>query len=75
MSRKGNCWDIAVAENLFKTLKVEFVYQNRFKNKHEAESSISEYFEKFYNTNRRHRLQVEREDSEDNKPIILKNRN
>lgn len=53
MPRKGNCWDNAVAENLFKTLKVELIYQNRFKNKHEAESSISEYIEKFYNTNRR----------------------
>jgi putative transposase len=55
MSGKGNCWDNAVAENFFKTLKVELIYQNRFQNKHEAESSISECIEKFYNTNRRHR--------------------
>jgi putative transposase len=55
MSGKGNCWDNAVAESFFKTLKVELIYQNRFQNKHEAESSISEYIEKFYNTNRRHK--------------------
>jgi putative transposase len=54
MSGKGNCWDNAVAESFFKTLKVELIYQNRFQNKYEAESSISEYIEKFYNTNRRH---------------------
>ncbi|MFV5699778.1 IS3 family transposase [Flavobacterium sp. ZT3R17] len=55
MSGKGNCWDNAVAESFFKTLKVELIYQNRFQNKHEAESSISEYIEKFYNTDKRHR--------------------
>jgi putative transposase len=54
MSGKGNCWGNAVAESFFKTLKVELIYQNRFQNKYEAESSISEYIEKFYNTNRRH---------------------
>ncbi|WP_367881672.1 IS3 family transposase [Flavobacterium sp. ZE23DGlu08] len=31
MSRKGNYWDNTVAENFFKTLKVELIYQNRFK--------------------------------------------
>ena len=54
MSGKGNCWDNAVAESFFKTLKTELIYQNRFRNKYEAESSISEYIEKFYNTDRRH---------------------
>jgi putative transposase len=54
MSAEGNCWDNAVAKRFFKTLKVELIYLNHFQNKHEAESSISEYIEKFYNTNRRH---------------------
>lgn len=54
MSAKGNCWDNAVAESFFKTLKTELIYHNSFQNKREAESSISEYIEKFYNTNRRH---------------------
>ncbi|KAF2515038.1 IS3 family transposase [Flavobacterium zhairuonense] len=55
MSGKGNCWDNAVAESFFKTLKTELTYHKRFLNKQEAESSISEYIEKFYNINRRHK--------------------
>jgi putative transposase len=55
MSRKGNCWDNAVAESFFKTLKVELVYQNKYQTKQEAELSIFEYIEIFYNTNRRNK--------------------
>jgi putative transposase len=54
MSRKGNCWDNAVAESFFKTLKVELVYQNKYITKSEAILSVFEYIETFYNTNRRH---------------------
>ena len=54
MSRKGNCWDNAVSESFFKTLKVELIYRNNYQTKKEAEASISEYIEKFYNTQRRH---------------------
>lgn len=54
MSRKGNCWDNAVAESFFKTLKVEFVYQNRFRTYQEASISIFEWIETWYNRNRRH---------------------
>jgi len=54
MSRKGNCYDNAVAESFFKTLKVELVYQNKYKTKEKAEKSISDYIENFYNTCRRH---------------------
>ena len=55
MSRKGNCWDNAVAESFFKTLKVELIYQNRYQTRQEAELSIFEYIETFYNTKRRHK--------------------
>ena len=55
MPRKGNCWDNAVAESFFKTLKAELVYQNKYQTKQEAELSIFEYIETFYNTNRRHK--------------------
>lgn len=55
MSRKGNCWDNAVAESFFKTLKAELIYQNYYQTKSEAELSIFEYIEAFYNTNRRHK--------------------
>lgn len=54
MSRKGNCYDNAVAESFFKTLKVELVYQNKYLTKEKAEKSITDYIENFYNTCRRH---------------------
>lgn len=55
MSRKGNCWDNAVAESFFKTLKVELIYQNKYETKSEAKLSIFEYIETWYNRNRRHK--------------------
>jgi len=54
MSRKGNCWDNAVAESFFKTLKAEEVYNKTYLNQKEAEIAIFEYVEGFYNQNRRH---------------------
>jgi putative transposase len=56
MSRKGNCWDNAVAESFFKTLKVELVYQNNYRTKHQAALSVFEYIETWYNKNRRHKI-------------------
>ena len=55
MSRKGNCWDNAVAESFFKTLKVELIYQNKYETRKQAELSIFEYIEVWYNQNRRHK--------------------
>lgn len=55
MSRKGNCWDNAVAESFFKTLKVELVYHNKYQTRKEAELSIFEYIETWYNRKRRHK--------------------
>lgn len=54
MSRKGDCWDNAVAESFFKTLKVEHVYRQRFTDKQEAAVSVFEWIETWYNRNRRH---------------------
>lgn len=54
MSRKGNCWDNAVAESFFKTLKVELVYRHRYSSRKEAALSIFEWIETWYNKNRRH---------------------
>jgi len=54
MSRKGNCWDNAVAESFFKTIKSELIYHNKYANKQEAALSIFEYIETWYNKNRRH---------------------
>jgi transposase InsO family protein len=54
MSRKGNCYDNAVAESFFHTLKTEHVYWHRYTTRAEARQSIFEYIEMFYNRQRRH---------------------
>jgi len=54
MSRKGNCWDNAVAESFFATLKLELVYQNHWRTRTQARSAVFEYIELFYNRQRRH---------------------
>ena len=54
MSRKGNCWDNAVPESFFHTLKTKLVHQVQFKNRQEAKMAIFEYIEVFYNRKRLH---------------------
>jgi transposase InsO family protein len=54
MSRKGNCYDNAVAESFFHTLKIEHVYEHRYETRADARQSIFEYIEMFYNRQRRH---------------------
>jgi putative transposase len=54
MSRKGNCWDNAVAESVFATLKVELVYQSRWSTRTQVRNELFEYIELFYNRQRRH---------------------
>lgn len=54
MSRKGNCWDNAVAESFFSTLKTELIHHEKFKTKKEAEVKIFDYVEIFYNKQRLH---------------------
>ncbi len=54
MSRKGNCWDNAVAESFFKTLKSDLVYQTYFYTKNQAKREIFEYIEFHYNRVRSH---------------------
>lgn len=54
MSRKGNCWDNAVAESFFATLKTELIYPRRFATRSEAREAIFDYVETFYNRRRRH---------------------
>lgn len=48
MSRKGNCWDNAVAESFFHTLKTELVHQRRYQTRSEAKQELFEYIEDFY---------------------------
>jgi len=54
MSRKGNCWDNAVAESFFKSLKNELIYQKYFYTKKQAKQEIFEYIEFYYNRTRSH---------------------
>lgn len=54
MSRKGDCWDNAVAESFFHTLKVELIRGKLYDTRQEARTAIFEYIEVFYNRQRRH---------------------
>ena len=54
MSRKGDCWDNAVAESFFSTLKTELVGDRIYASYDEADLAIAEYVETFYNATRRH---------------------
>ncbi len=54
MSRKGNCWDNAVAESFFHTLKTELIYHEIFETKAQANQAIFEYIEVYYNRQRMH---------------------
>tara|TARA_B110000459_G_scaffold150604_1_gene164253 strand:- start:434 stop:652 length:219 start_codon:yes stop_codon:yes gene_type:complete len=54
MSRKGNCWDNAVAESFFHTLKTELTHHENFKTREEAKQEIFNYIEAYYNRSRMH---------------------
>jgi len=54
MSGKGNCYDNAVAESFFSSLKNELVHHRNFSTRDEARSEIFEYIELFYNRKRLH---------------------
>jgi transposase InsO family protein len=54
MSRTGNCYDNAVTESFFATLKSEHVHHQKYRTRSEAETSVFEWIEVFYNRQRRH---------------------
>jgi putative transposase len=54
MSRKGNCFDNAVVESFFSTLKNELVHEQRFDSHDEAHAAVFEFIEVFYNRQRLH---------------------
>jgi len=54
MSRKGNCWDNAVAESFFASLKTQLTHHVKFRNKLEAEHSLFNYIEVYFNRQRKH---------------------
>jgi putative transposase len=54
MSRRGNCWDNAVAESFFSSLKKERIRKRVYKTRDMARADVFDYIEVFYNRNRRH---------------------
>jgi putative transposase len=54
MSRKGDCWDNAVAESFFATIKGEMIDHEEYETRAEAIAAIDDYIDAFYNTRRRH---------------------
>jgi transposase InsO family protein len=54
MSRRGNCWDNAVAESFFATVKVELAHDATWATRAHARGEVFEYIEQFYNGRRRH---------------------
>jgi transposase InsO family protein len=58
MSRRGICWDNAVAESFFASLKKERIKQRIYKNRNLAVAGVSDYIGSFYNRIRRHRQVV-----------------
>ena len=54
MSRRGNCWDNAVVESFFATLKTELTHHEIYQNPNQAKGEIFEFIEVFYNQQRRH---------------------
>jgi putative transposase len=54
MSRKGNCWDNAVAESFFHLFKTELIYPENLKTKEDIEKAVFEYIEIYFNRQRRH---------------------
>jgi len=55
MSRRGNCWDNAVAESFFSNLKSEKIKKRIYQTRADAKSEIFDYIEGFYNRVRRHK--------------------
>jgi putative transposase len=54
MSRRGNCWDNAVAESFFSSLKKERIRKRIYKDRETATADIADYIDTFYNQTRRH---------------------
>ena len=54
MSRKGDCWDNAVAESFFATIKGEMIHHADYRTRGAAIDAIADYIDAFYNPNRRH---------------------
>ena len=54
MSGRGNCYDNAMVETIFKTIKSELIWRTAFATRDQASQAIGKYIEGFYNPRRRH---------------------
>ncbi len=54
MSRRGDCWDNAVVESFFASLKVERLHEQRYATVEQLRTDVADYIERFYNRQRRH---------------------
>ena len=54
MSGRGNCYDNAMVETVFKTIKSELVWRTAYASRWQARNAIGQYIEGFYNPRRRH---------------------
>jgi transposase InsO family protein len=54
MSRRGDCWDNAVVESFFASLKTERTHEKRYATWQAAETDVADYIDRFYNRQRRH---------------------
>ena len=54
MSGRGNCYDNAMVETVFKTIKTELIWRTAYTSRWQATKAIDEYIEGFYNPRRRH---------------------
>ena len=54
MSRRGDCWDNAVVESFFHSLKVERLHERRLTSVEDVTAEVEDYIERFYNRERRH---------------------
>jgi putative transposase len=54
MSGKGNCYNNAMVETFFKTIKIEMIWRSKFETRADAHAAIAQYIDGFYNPIRRH---------------------
>jgi putative transposase len=54
MSRRGNCWDNAVMESFFSTLKTELLGRRQYRTRNQLRADVFDYIERFYNPKHRH---------------------
>ena len=59
VSRRENCWDKAVAESFFSSLKKERIKRHIYASRQDAKSDVFDHIEGFYNRDRRHRRLVQ----------------